>query len=1288
MAFLASPSRAMYTPDNIDDIIYRVSAELDRVAGGVSGIYARDGLWDDDDDDESVGANASTTGRSSRGASDKDRGGVRSKASTSAGQSRSRSATVSLVKDGWRRANGPGASTTNLGLGVMDVQVESGRDGQLRKKASKGLLKGKGRRGELSVSIEPLYGEYDAPALPPTPVSFASPALTTSSTLMSPNSFATHFDTPAMSNDFLPAPPPVPMTMPAGTQKKSSWKRGMEKLFKSKSSTTLRETFKAGGGCENAPPVPSKPPTSTLGAPFPPLPLGESRYPNFHDPAQSPSLPADPFASTLDLASHPPAPRAKMPKSSPSLRDLKAALHLPTHRPKLSKAKSLANLRAPEPAPPASAPPRIAHFSRPQIARTRTADVEVPTLQAPPPMPTTPLPPASRPGMQRTVTDSPPLQPPRPFFHGRPVAATPDRSLSFSASTTPAPSLTSSSSRSVPSLTISTDVPASPASPPSPFSLPLASPTAAPTSPLPPLPASTSAPPTAMIPQAPTMARSASGAVVLPRSRSTSLSLKGPPTSSSFFDLYEQLGIWPGVGDGNKEAQSKTEPKDILESIGMAIETRDDNDVSPAPLEHVEAVPEAADVDVEVMSDPVLPSDGVEKQDGLPKSPSATFSLASWEAAISAFPLVGNPDTNLPYEGDSILSSLSNIAVASSSEHTTVGAASDSQSQGTTQQTTNMATDAGEQFTGAYHSGSRRGSGGSGAPGSAGSSRAPSPNRAGSLSRDETMYGAASESESEASDANATDEAADDVPLSQLHPQAAAAQRILHADAARRRDLRRAERDAVRGRGQSRATMPRRTARNPGEGAWDGEGGVPADILTRKLERVALTRAAGMDAEVGRPAAFARTPRRAGTLPLQVGSKDTEAGPSRLARHPTAVQERGGDRHAHVTQALSRAKSVHHPQSSGMGVERSTSSCRAEPLPAPPPSAPASRSARSRTQSSASHTHRPPPVDASPPVPPGPAAAMRARPVLARCRIEGSREVQLEIYADTVARDVLHMARSRGDLAEPGPCASSSSSSLSGWAVVEVFAEGGLERLVREYEPLQPVVRGWDAGANNCFVLRQTNRAPATWARSLSATPPFIGAYVQCETRRGKWSKRWLETRGGQIFLAKNDKGKDEVHVNTQFVDVYSHTTPCAAPKPYTFALKRHEPAAAFEAAGEHVTTIAADDQVGFKLFAACFDARSYALAQTQPHLVAPRRPQTTAAAAAAAAAAGPTSPRLGQAQPARSQHVNSHGQIRPQPQHGHGHGQAHAHTAPAQQPLVDIKRDKGAFTGRGLLKI
>ena len=85
-------------------------------------------------------------------------------------------------------------------------------------------------------------------------------------------------------------------------------------------------------------------------------------------------------------------------------------------------------------------------------------------------------------------------------------------------------------------------------------------------------------------------------------------------------------------------------------------------------------------------------------------------------------------------------------------------------------------------------------------------------------------------------------------------------------------------------------------------------------------------------------------------------------------------------------------------------------------------------------------------------------------------------------------------------------------------------------------------MKGWNPTLSiNHFGLRQSKQASQTFARvsvipreqyqilkfifqSLPSTAPFLGVYVQYETKKGKWSKKYLETRGGQLFLSKNEK--------------------------------------------------------------------------------------------------------------------------------------------------------------------
>jgi len=48
---------------------------------------------------------------------------------------------------------------------------------------------------------------------------------------------------------------------------------------------------------------------------------------------------------------------------------------------------------------------------------------------------------------------------------------------------------------------------------------------------------------------------------------------------------------------------------------------------------------------------------------------------------------------------------------------------------------------------------------------------------------------------------------------------------------------------------------------------------------------------------------------------------------------------------------------------------------------------------------------------------------------------------------------------------------------------------------------------------------------------------PMHGVYVQHETKRGKWSKRWNELRNGNVFVAKNDRVSHSLPWRPRFPD-------------------------------------------------------------------------------------------------------------------------------------------------------
>lgn len=792
-----------------------------------------------------------------------------------------------------------------------------------------------------------------APPLPVTPASLESYAFSPPPTYPSRfNSPASTSTTPNNANANAGSNPASANTNTLKTKSSMSWKRGVQKIFRSKSSVALREATSTNANANALPPVPQLPTNlpqarhHLLGKPFSSStpPLGESRRTNILSPPPSGRTFAraqyDPFASSLDLAADPfpravsgadlpPPSRPKLPRNSPSLKDLKSLLHMPS-KSKLGKAKSTANLKA------ASAPPDVVEFP---VLNPGLGFGRIPTRT-----------PASQ-------VESPPLEPPNPPYF-------------------PLPQRTSSSGLTI-STALPSPLPSTPLTPP-------------PTAPLPPAPVSAmtqspsadpiSVPSPISAPISSPVIDNSTTAKLLPRSRSTSMSLASPPTSSSFFDLYEQLGIWP----------TPEKPDERMETV---------EPVSPSPARNLPGL------------------------EAIPPSSSTTFSISSWEAALNAFPLLEKPLPQ-PQQGEmevveADVSMSSNAARGSvSTTSSGRGLAGSTRSGGTARVSRSNANPS--------RASGRWGGGGGGGGGSAGSSRGSSRERRPRSTQTGEWLESWSDSNDSSSSADEEENEEDDVPLSRLHPDAAAAQ------AQRRAKPRRGRKDF---------------GRNPGgDSGWDGEGGVPAEVLRRKLERLSL-RPLPSPTESGpsnypwaaaRPRQRATSPTRSVTDPSSSSAQATtqvrraQTFASRQAPLPSPVASVPPPSVAAVptgpplTRLPSRAPPVHAPASTpapiNLPLSRTSTTARTRP----------------RAQSNASSARHGTATDErmiraqaqNQPMPQRSATHVKAFVG----DLEGNK-VTLEVFPETTARDVISAGLRSGDLAE--------SQRGSSWVVVELFAELG-----------------------------------------------------------------------------------------------------------------------------------------------------------------------------------------------------------------------------------------------------
>lgn len=449
-------------------------------------------------------------------------------------------------------------------------------------------------------------------------------------------------------------------------------------------------------------------------------------------------------------------------------------------------------------------------------------------------------------------------------------------------------------------------------------------------------------------------------------------------------------------------------------------------------------------------------------------------------------------------------------------------------------------------------------------------------------------------------DTSSSENEQDETPLSQLHPAAAQQQQERRARSLARREARRAERERqLRSHKQNQHSDG--TLRPAAH--WNGEGGVPADVLAGRLENVAISTANGSLAAPLRPQRSLRRPHR---------SSDQSPSPA-LSRATTMSSRPSRPNSARPLPNPSDHASSSHSQVPSQAQSR-------------PVSGSSAAQHRSRQRSHSIGARHPPPQGDVPPLPRG-----RAQPVRCIVVADEIRQISIDVYHDTIAREIL--SQLKGKL--PPPTANAA------WVVCEVFTERGLERQVRDYENIASLVKGWDATAANCLAIRES---ALTLARQVPETAPYVGGWCQLEVKQGKWSKRWLETRGGQVFLSKNDKGKDEMQLNTLFCDVYRPQQSYGAPQPFVFAIKRLEAAASFERPDEFMFTIASDESTGYKLHTAVYASRSFTIGTGNPAATAPK-PKTN----------------LGRSK--------SMAQRRP------------------EQTLLDVHNTPSAFTGKGLLK-
>ncbi|KAF8628663.1 hypothetical protein AX15_003793 [Amanita polypyramis BW_CC] len=239
-----------------------------------------------------------------------------------------------------------------------------------------------------------------------------------------------------------------------------------------------------------------------------------------------------------------------------------------------------------------------------------------------------------------------------------------------------------------------------------------------------------------------------------------------------------------------------------------------------------------------------------------------------------------------------------------------------------------------------------------------------------------------------------------------------------------------------------------------------------------------------------------------------------------------------------------------------------------------------------------------------PPLPPQ-AATLAAANIKTQQRIfigDMQRFNVVEIDNNTSADDVVVMIRNQGSL--------TGFAGRGNWMLFEVAQDFGMERPMRGYELLSDVQASWNKDKLvNMFVLRMTPLAALLGREAIPSSSPTHGGYVEWESKKGKWSKRWLRLREHSLWLSKRDNGKDETllcslsNFDAYFVTRATHK----APKPFCFAVKSTDNLSFFENMADYLHTFSCQPQDGQKWVEKILIARSYVLHQERHVLFNPK---------------------------------------------------------------------------------
>lgn len=137
------------------------------------------------------------------------------------------------------------------------------------------------------------------------------------------------------------------------------------------------------------------------------------------------------------------------------------------------------------------------------------------------------------------------------------------------------------------------------------------------------------------------------------------------------------------------------------------------------------------------------------------------------------------------------------------------------------------------------------------------------------------------------------------------------------------------------------------------------------------------------------------------------------------------------------------------------------------------------------------------------------------------------------------------------------------------------------ERPIRTFERPLDVISSWNPESkSNMLLMKKSTLFNVLKRSAIPGVAPQFGGWVEWESRKGKWNKRWMDLRESSLFLAKKEHGPDETFLcSLSNFDAYVMTKQKS--KKFIFALRSTDNATLFENPADYMHVFSCDPTFG-----------------------------------------------------------------------------------------------------------